>query len=54
MEVPIKGGPHSVIRSPDGNTFIACSDHNGKPRVVEVNKSGTIVWQLSHNELPWH
>ncbi len=52
MEVPIKGGPHSVIRLPDGNTFIACSDHNGKPRVVEVNKSGTIVWQLSHNELP--
>jgi hypothetical protein len=52
MEIPIKGGPHSVIRLPDGNTFIACSDHNGEPRVVEVNKSGTIVWQLSHDEIP--
>ena len=52
MEIPIKGGPHSAIRLPEGNTFIACSDHNGEPRVVEVNKSGTIVWQLSQNELP--
>jgi len=52
MEIPIKGGPHSVIRLPNGNTFIACSDHNGEPRVVEVNKSGTIMWQLSHDEIP--
>lgn len=52
MEIPIKGGPHSVIRLPNGNTLIACSDHNGEPRVVEVNKSGNIVWQLLKNELP--
>ncbi|MGD1008379.1 MAG: aryl-sulfate sulfotransferase [Ignavibacteriaceae bacterium] len=52
MEIPIKGGPHSVIRLPNGNTLIACSDHDGEPRVVEVNKSGNITWQLSKNELP--
>ena len=52
MEVPIKGGPHSVIRLPNGNTIIACSDHNGDPRVVEINKKGEIVWQLSKNEIP--
>jgi hypothetical protein len=52
MEIPITGGPHSVIRLPDGNTLIACSDHNGDPRVVEADKSGKIVWQLSKNELP--
>jgi hypothetical protein len=52
MEIPITGGPHSVIRLPNGNTFIACSDHNGEPRVVEADKSGAIVWQLSKNELP--
>jgi hypothetical protein len=52
LEIPITGGPHSVIRLPDGNTLISCSDHNGEPRVVEVNKNGTIVWQLSKNELP--
>jgi hypothetical protein len=52
MEIPIRGGPHSVIRLPDGDTFISCSDHNGEPRVVEVDKFGRIVWQLSMNELP--
>ena len=52
MEIPIKGGPHSVIRLPNGHTLIACSDHNGDPRVVEVDSSGVITWQLSKNELP--
>lgn len=50
--IPIVGGPHSVIRLPQGNTLIACSDHNGDPRVVEVDTAGKIVWQLSKNELP--
>jgi len=51
-EYPITGGPHSVIRLPNGHTLIACSDHNGDPRVVEVDKSGKITWQLLKNELP--
>jgi hypothetical protein len=50
-EIPVTGGPHSVIRLPDGNTLIACSDHNGEPRIVEIDKSGTIVWQITKNEL---
>jgi hypothetical protein len=41
-----------VIRLPNGNTLVACSDHNSEPRVVEVDTSGTIIWQLSKNELP--
>ena len=52
MEIPVKGGPHSVIRLPNSNTLIACSDHNGEPRVIEVDKSGNIIWQLSKYELP--
>lgn len=51
-EMPVIGGPHSVIQLPDGNTLIACSDHNREPRIVEVNKAGSLVWQLSKNELP--
>jgi hypothetical protein len=52
MEIQITGGPHSVIRLPQGNTLIACSDHNGDPRVVEADKNGIIVWQLTKDELP--
>ena len=51
-EIPITGGPHSVIRLPNGNTLIACSDHQGEPRIVEMDKSGAIVWQITKNELP--
>jgi hypothetical protein len=51
-EIPLTGGPHSVIRLPQGNTLIACSDHNGDPRVVEVDENGAITWQLTKNELP--
>lgn len=51
-EIPVKGGPHSVIRVPNGNTLIACSDHNGEPRIVEVDKTGKNVWQITKDELP--
>jgi len=50
-EIPIKGGPHSVIRLSSGNTLIACSDHNGEPRIVEVDPSDAVVWQITKNEL---
>lgn len=51
-ECSVKGGPHSVIRLPEGNTLIACSDHNGEARVVEVDTTGKITWQVTKNELP--
>ncbi|MBN2350676.1 MAG: hypothetical protein JXJ22_17700 [Bacteroidales bacterium] len=51
-DIPVNGGPHSVIRLPQGNTLIACTDHNGEPGIVEVDIAGNIVWQLSKDELP--
>jgi hypothetical protein len=51
-EIQVKGGPHSVIRLKNGNTLIACSDHNGEPKVVEIDLKGNTVWQLTKNELP--
>lgn len=50
-DIPVKGGPHSVIRLPSGNTLIACSDHNGEPRIVEIDSHDSVVWQLTKNEL---
>jgi hypothetical protein len=51
-EIPVTGGPHSVIRMPNSNTLIACSDHNGDPRIVEIDPTGVIVWQITKDELP--
>ncbi len=52
-EIPAPGGPHSVVRLPDGNTLIACADRSpGKPQVIEVDPLGKIVWQVLETELP--
>ncbi len=51
-KIPIQGGPHSVIRLENGNTVIACSDHNGEPKIVEIDPKDEIVWQLTKSELP--
>jgi outer membrane protein assembly factor BamB len=51
--IPAPGGPHSVVRLPNGNTLIACADmDNAGRRVVEVNPEGRIVWAVADGELP--
>jgi len=54
--MPVKGGPHSVIRLPDWNTLIACSDHNdqfGKaPRAFEVIRVKKVVWIFDDQSSP--
>ena len=40
-QVAAPGGPHSVVRLPDGNTLIASADRDGAPaRVFEVTRMG--------------
>jgi len=53
MEIAAPGGPHSVVRLPDGNTLIACGD-KGKQgaQVFEVDSGGKIVWQITRDQLP--
>jgi hypothetical protein len=52
-EVAAPGGPHSVVRLPDGNTLIASADSGGAtPRVFEVAREGKTVWEVRGDELP--
>jgi hypothetical protein len=51
--IPAPGGPHSVIRLPNGNTLISTADMNGAvPAVVEVAPDGSTVWSVRGDELP--
>ena len=53
LEIPAPGGPHSVIRLPDGNTLVACADRNGmSARVFECDPHGRNVWELKAEDLP--
>ena len=51
-EIPAPGGPHSVIRLPNGNTLIACADMSGAQHVIEVDKEDKTVWEVKADELP--
>ena len=51
-EVAAPGGPHSVVRLPDGNTLIASADSGGATaRVFEVTRDGKTVWEVRGEEL---
>jgi catechol 2,3-dioxygenase-like lactoylglutathione lyase family enzyme len=52
LSIPATGGPHSVIRLPDGHTLISCGDSPGGARVFEVDPAGKTVWQVQGEELP--
>lgn len=50
--IPAKGGPHSAVRLPNGNTVVSCGDMTGGSRVFEVDHTGTMVWEVKENDLP--
>lgn len=51
-EVAAQGGPHSVVRLPNGNTLISCGDRAGGNRVFEVDPQGKTVWEVKADDLP--
>ena len=52
-EIPARGGPHTAVRLPGGNTLIACGDASPDPAgVFEVDSAGKTVWQVKGNDLP--
>jgi hypothetical protein len=52
--IPAPGGPHSVVRLPNGHTLIACGDQKSEtgPQVIETDKAGKIVWSIRNGDLP--
>jgi hypothetical protein len=53
FEVAALGGPHSVVRLPNGNTLIACGDQRDEQaRVFEVDRKGRTVWEVKGDDLP--
>lgn len=53
MEIPATGGPHSVVRLPNGHTLVSCGDlGKDQAKVFEVDRSGKVVWQVANGDLP--
>lgn len=50
-EVEVSGGAHSVIRLDNGNTLVAVADADKNPRIMEFDKAGIVVWELSNRDL---
>jgi hypothetical protein len=51
-QIAAVGGPHSVVRLPNGHTLIACGDRQGGHRVFEADAEGRTVWELRDGDLP--
>lgn len=51
-EIAAPGGPHSVVRLPNGNTLIACADKKQQQKLFEVNPAGEKVWEVTPSDIP--
>ncbi len=50
-ELPVPGDVHEVVELPNRNLLITCGDGH---KVVELDPSGKVVWQLDENDVPGH
>jgi len=48
----VPGGPHSLIRLPNGNTLVSVADMTQNPRIVELDKKGNCIWEFSNKDIP--
>ncbi len=48
-EVKVPGDPHQAVLLPNKNLLITCGDGH---KVVEVDPSDKVVWELNENDLP--
>jgi hypothetical protein len=46
------GGPHSAVRLANGHTLIGCGDLKQNARMIEVDKTGAVVWEVKNGDLP--
>lgn len=49
--IDVPGGPHSVIRLPNGNTLVAVADMTQNPRIAEFDKKGNCIWEFSNKDI---
>jgi hypothetical protein len=49
--VDVDGGPHSVMRLPNGHTVVSVADITQNPRIIELDKEGNTVWELSNKDM---
>lgn len=47
-EAEVSGGAHSVVRSSNGHTLVAVADADKNPRIMEFDKKGRKVWEISN------
>jgi hypothetical protein len=51
--IPAPGGPHSIVRLPNGNTLIACGDLvPDETHAFEIDSAGKTVWEVRTRDLP--
>ncbi len=50
-QLPVPGDVHEVVELPNRHLLVTCGDGH---KVVELDRSGKIVWELNENDVPGH
>lgn len=50
-EAPVSGGAHSVMRLKNGRTFVSVADQDKNPRIMEFDKKGVLVREITNKDM---